>query len=102
MKNILALTLSLVLILILCASAILPPYNKSIAPSLSLPVAYEAAITALGPATNQFHCISANITTQFRAEGEWYFGFYSTNSTVRPKFIAVEFNGTVIFDNGLR
>jgi hypothetical protein len=59
-------------------------------------------MTALGSATNQFHCVSANITTTFTSEGEWYFTFYSTSSNSPPKFIAVEFNGKVVFDSGLR
>ncbi len=86
----------------LLASIVLPPYNKSKPPSLPLPAAYERAISTLGAATNEFHCISANITTEFTPEGEWYFTFYSTNSNVAPKFIAVEFNGKVVFDNGFR
>lgn len=100
MKIILTLTLSLTFTTILFASVILPPYDKSKLPGLPLPVAYEYAVASLGSATNQFHCVSAEITTSFSSAGEWYFTFYSTNST--PKFVAVEFNGKVIFDNGLR
>jgi hypothetical protein len=51
---------------------------------------------------NQFHCVSASITTEFTAEGERYFTFFSTNSATEPKLIAVEFNGKVVFDNGWR
>lgn len=69
-------------------------------PKMELPVAYEHALAALGPATNQFYCVSASITTEFRYEGEWSFAFYPVNAKAAPKIIAVEFNGTVIIDNG--
>ena len=77
-------------------------YDKSKAPTLTLPLAYDRAMSALGAYTNTFHCISATITTTFSLEGEWYFTFYSTNSNTMPKRIAVEFNGKVVLDNGLR
>jgi hypothetical protein len=93
---------SVVLITAAYASLVLPPYDKSKPPSLSLPAAYEIAMKALGPATNQFHCISAMVTTQFAVAGEWYFTFYSANSNSPPKFIAIKFNGEVVFDSGLR
>jgi hypothetical protein len=83
-------------------SFISPPYDNTKPPAMSLPIAYDYALTALGSQTNEFHCVSANITTIFTTEGEWYFSFCSTNSKISPKLIAVEFNGKVIFDNGLR
>lgn len=86
----------------LFASFILPPYDKSKPPGMSLPAAYQCAVNALGSETNDFHCVSAVITTTFTAEGEWYFTFCSTNKTATPKLVAVEFNGKVVFDNGLR
>jgi hypothetical protein len=60
------------------------------------------AMTALGTQTNQFHCVSANVTTTFSPDGEWYFAFYPTNANTMPKFIAVEFDGKVVVDDGLR
>ena len=75
---------------ILFASPIIP-YNNSKPPGLSLPLAYGDAMMALGSATNQFHCVSANIATTFSPTGGWFFTFYSTNST--PKWVTVEFNG---------
>lgn len=83
------------------ATIIGPPYDNSKPPKMLLPVAYEHAMSALGSDTNQFHCISANITAEFSDEG-WYFTFCSTNSKAMPKLIVVEFNGKVIFDNGYR
>jgi hypothetical protein len=71
------------------------PYGNAKPPSLSLPIAYERAMTALGVATNQFHCLSAQVTTDFGADGEWQFEFYSTNSPPRPKWVSVEFNGKI-------
>jgi hypothetical protein len=84
------------------ATFISPPYDKSKPPKMPLPTAYVKAMIALGSDTNQFHCVSAIITTEFSTDGEWYFTFCSTNSKVMPKLIAVEFDGKVIFDNGLR
>lgn len=71
------------------------PYNNAKPPTLSLPDAYERAVTALGPATNQFHCVSASIQTSFGTDGEWFFTFYSTNSQPKPKWVTVEFNGKI-------
>jgi hypothetical protein len=70
------------------------PYDNSKPPSLSLPAGYELALAALGSATNQFHCISANISTDFGSPG-WFFTFYSTNTPPRNKFVTVEFGGKV-------
>lgn len=85
----------------LYASLVAPPYDKSKPPGMTLPNAYEKAMVALGSETNQFHCVSATITTEFSDNG-WYFTFCSTNSKVPSKLIVVEFNGKVIFDNGYR
>jgi len=78
------------------------PFGGSKTPGLPLPAAYHRALAALGAGTNQFHCVSARITADFRPEGEWYFTFHSTNPDIAPKFIAVEFNGAVIFDSAQR
>ena len=85
----------------LYASLVQPPYDNSKTPKMSLPVAYGYAMSALGTDTNQFHCVSATITTEFPDDG-WYFKFCSTNSKAWPKLIVVEFNGKVIFDSGDR
>jgi hypothetical protein len=92
MKTKITLFTLLALATIVFASPVIP-YNNSRLPSLPLPVAYEQAMSALGSATNQFHCISASIATSFSPNGEWFFTFYSTNS--RPKWVSVEFNGKV-------
>ncbi len=73
------------------------PYNNAKPPRLSLSDAYSYAITALGSATNQFHCVSATIETTFSADGEWFFTFYSTNSN--PKWVSVEFDGKSHVEN---
>jgi hypothetical protein len=54
----------------LYASLVLPPYNKAKPPSILLPMAYEKAIAAHGSLTNQYHCISANVTTTFSPDGD--------------------------------
>ena len=102
MKTVLTLAISLAFITVLLGSAILPPYDKSKPPALSLPSAYAYAVAKLGNETNQFHCMSAEISKIYTSEGEWYFSFYSTNSKVMPKFILVRFNGETDFDTGLR
>ena len=90
MKSRMTLLIFLTTTIIVSASFIIP-YDKAKPPTLSLPAAYERAIVTLGPATNQFHCINATVTTFSSPAGEWLFTFYSTNS--RPKFVTVEFNG---------
>ena len=64
-------------------ATLIVPYNKAKIPSLSLPVAYGRAMSALGSETNEFHCLDAKITTDFGSDGGWQFTFYSTNS--KPK-----------------
>jgi len=86
---------------IVFASVIMPPYDNSKPPTLSLPAAYNLAIAAIGSATNQFHCTSASITTDFYAPA-WSFNFYSTNTPPKHKCFVVVFDGKVIEDNGLR
>lgn len=93
MKNTLILTFVLTMIATGLYASFTVPYTNSKPPTLSLPLAYERATTALGIATNQFHCISATIATSFSPDGEWFFTFYSTNST--PKWVTVEFSGKV-------
>lgn len=76
-------------------ASIFVPYNNSKAPSLPLPVAYERAMAALGNTTNQFHCLSARVTTDYGADGEWQFAFCSTNSQPKHKWVTVQFNGKI-------
>jgi hypothetical protein len=103
MKTKLTILLGLTIIVVTAYATIIgPPYDKSRPPGMSLPVAYEHAVVALGSETNQFHCISAEVSNNFFSEGEWYFTFCSTNSKTMPKMIAIGFNGKVVFDNGYR
>jgi hypothetical protein len=83
------------------ASIVMPPYDNSKPPTLSLPAAYQFAIVALGSATNQFHCVGASITTDFGAP-RWSFTFYSTNTPPRWKCMTVDFGGKTQEDNGVR
>ena len=81
-----------------------PPWDDTKPPTLPLPAAYQLAITALGSATNQVHCVGASINTEFSSPG-WYFTFHSTNAanTFRNKrCFCVEFDGKVIEDNFFR
>ena len=83
------------------ASLVMPPYDNSKPPALSLPAAYQLAVVALGSATNQFHCVGAHITTDFGAP-RWSFTFYSTNTPPRWKWMTVDFGGRTQEDSGLR
>ena len=90
MKLKLSILTFLVLSFVVFASVRVPiDYAKR--PSLALPAAYEQAMQALGPSTNQFFCIAASISTSFSSDGEWFFTFSSTNSI--SKWVTVEFNG---------
>lgn len=89
----------LVFLILLASSALLfatiiIPYDNSKPPSMSLPVGYERATAALGAATNQFHCISATISTDFGSPG-WFFTYCSTNTPTKCKWVTVEFGGKV-------
>ena len=83
-------------------ASIIVPYNNSEAPGLSLPVAYSAAMAALGSTTNQFHCLSARVATDYGADVEWQFTFYSTNLPSKSKWVTVEFNGKIHIEDVLR
>jgi len=72
-----------------------PLWDNTKPPTLPMPPAYQLAITSLGQATNQFHCVSAGITREFAAPG-WDFTFYSTNASVVPRIICVQFDRKVI------
>ncbi len=85
------------------------PYDFSEPPSLPLPVAYERVLTALGPLTNQYHCISAKVSSDYTGDaknGEWDFTFVTptpTNGTPRMKWVTIYFDGKIRFDvNGFR
>ena len=73
-------------------------YDAKHPPSLPLPVAYERAMLALGSETNQWHCVSASLTTMFCPDGGWQIGFCSTNSD-RPRSVIVPFTGTPIVED---
>ena len=83
------------------ASFVQPPYDNAKSPGLSLPAAYQTAEAALGADTNRFHCVGANITTDFGAP-RWSFTFYTTNSPPGWKCLTVDFAGKVQEDNGFR
>jgi hypothetical protein len=74
------------------------PWDNTKPPSLALPIAYQSAITLLGQATNQFHCVSANVSREFASPG-WKFTFFSTNASVMPRCFYVEFDGKVYEDD---
>jgi hypothetical protein len=52
-------------------------------PTLPMPEAYGLAEQALGSATNVFYCVHANTQVAFTLNGEWLFGFSSTNGALK-------------------
>jgi hypothetical protein len=95
MKNIIAINSILVAGAMLTYATFITPYNTSKPANMPLPTAYAYAMSYLGSATNQFHCLSAKITTDYGADGEWQFTFYSTNAQPKHKWVTVEFNGKI-------
>src|SRR5215471_7531877 len=75
------------------------PWDNAKPPALSLPVAYGRALTALGSATNELHCIGARVDADFSEGGEWEFAFYSTNTPPKARFVSVSFDGKIRVQN---
>lgn len=69
--------------------------DNSKPPTLSLPAAYDRALTAIGPATNKFHCMSATISTDHSTKGGWCFTFTTTNRPPDVKWVTVDFDTSV-------
>ena len=86
------LLLSLLVPSLIVIAAPVFPYDDSQPPSLSLTKGYELAVQALGTATNQFHCISAKLTTHIRTP-RWSFAFCTTNTPPSYKDVSVYFDG---------
>jgi len=72
-------------------------YNDSVTPKLPLDLAYDIAVSSLGQATNEFHCVGASLASHFSNDGEWLFDFHSTNAMAKwnatEKWVTVEFDG---------
>jgi hypothetical protein len=75
------------------ADPVLKTYDDSKPPALPLPAAYERVYTAMGPFTNQFHCVSATITTNYSPEGQWLFIFCTTNKPPTSMRVTIDFAG---------
>ena len=69
------------------------PWDNSKPAPISLPTAYDRALIALGSETNQLHCISAQVSTDFRNDGGWKFVFFYTNTPPKTKIVYVDFVG---------
>jgi len=69
--------------------------DNSKPPTVSLPAAYERALTAIGPATNKFHCISTTISTVYSRQGGLCFTFTTPNRPPEVKRVTVDFDGAV-------
>ena len=71
-------------------------------PRLPLSDAYICALTALGTATNQYHCIGAECMISRSPDGEWMITFCSTNGTFKTAFVFFDKttrieDGTIVF-----
>lgn len=62
-------------------------WRDSEAPRLALPDAYACAAVALGPATNEYHCVRAICLISMSPGGEWWLSFFSTNGTQRTAIV---------------
>ncbi len=72
-------------------------YDLNRKPPMPLPAAYEAAMKALGPETNRFHCVGAFLDGAVPG-GDWVLRFHSTNSTDfwnLERYVTVGFTGRV-------
>jgi hypothetical protein len=69
------------------------PYDDSKPPAIPLPAAYQLAVTRLGSATNQLHCVGACIRRDASGESRWSFTFYDTNTPPKWRGILVDFKG---------
>lgn len=102
MKTRYVVLVSIVFATVLFAASVVP-YDNAKPPNLSLPAAYEIATTALGVATNRFHCISAVIHNDaiVSPQGGWLFTFCSTNKPPVSKYVTVEFSGKFHVENNM-
>ncbi len=75
------------------------PWTDTRRPALSLPDAYACALTALGPATNQYYCVRARCGISRSPDGEWLFIFSSTNAMYKSVFVF--FDKTTRIEEGL-
>ena len=71
--------------------------DPKVAPPIALPDAYRLATTALGSATNQFHCTAATFVGEQCAPGSWKFEFYSTNGTLKTVYACPD-SSTRVYD----
>ena len=56
------------------------PYDQKRSPSMGLSDAYQMALEYVGPATNQFYCVSATCLEKTKADlPGWTFSFCNTN-----------------------
>ena len=69
-------------------------YDARVIPPITLPEAYSRAMTALGSATNSYHCMNAQFLTSTPCG--WSFRFYTTNGALRS--VDVSTNKCVVYD----
>lgn len=62
-------------------------WNDAMPPPRPLPEAYGMAVTALGPATNLFHCVGAKCSNNTGAFGDWKFTFCDTNAHYKTVYV---------------
>jgi hypothetical protein len=73
------------------------PWPDTRSPLRSLPDSYVLAMSALGVATNQYHCISAKCDdNDLGGAGRWVFTFCSTNG--HYKYVSVSMQDALYGD----
>jgi hypothetical protein len=86
MKRLIIILLALVITTTLVFARLMP-YNRKQPPRLPLQDACSLAMTALGTATNQFYCLSAQTMVARSPDGEWLFEFTNTNGAEKHVFV---------------
>jgi hypothetical protein len=79
------------------------PYDKKIPPALSLNIAYNKAVQALGTSTNKYYCISTTCLNHLGMVGSsegfseygWTFIFSNTNGTITNVYVFFDKASTV-------
>ncbi len=69
-------------------------FDPKMPPTIPLADAYGRAMTALGSATNEFHCSDA----KFSIPGTWFFDFYNTNGAQKTVEVSTNSSSVVIVD----
>jgi hypothetical protein len=74
-------------------------WDEKKAPALSLPEAYNCALSAIGSATNVYHCVAAECLISRSKNGEWMISFSDSKGNRKTAFVF--FDRTTRTEDGL-